>query len=137
VVTISEGLFATPQWLAQHGPPKSLEALAKLPVLRWAEPGVDPNTLPLRAGGVMQIRPRIVSPDMHLLRQCALSSVGLAFVPDAASVPAVWSDGLVPVLPALVGADLPLRIAVPAALSELPRVRAVFEALRGFLNVRS
>lgn len=135
VATLQQRLFASRDWLETHGTPTSLEALKDLPVLRWEAPGEPTDQLLLRDGSALEVRPRVVSPDIHLLRQCALDSMGLAFVPDASLLTALGADALVPVLPKLVGRELPVRIAVPASLSELPRIRTVFEALRRFLGV--
>jgi DNA-binding transcriptional LysR family regulator len=136
VVTIEQQLMASPKWLEVHGVPKTLEALAHVPLLRWEEPGVDSNTLPLRDGSSLSLRPHVVSPDIYLLRQCALDSMGVAFVPEGSTIPSIGAEPLVPVLPDLVGRALPVRIAVPASHSELPRVRALFDLLQRFLSVR-
>jgi hypothetical protein len=44
------------------------------------------------------------------------------------------ADALVPVLPELVGRERPLRISVPEALSEIPKIKQVLTHLRRFLE---
>ncbi|MGZ3458140.1 MAG: hypothetical protein ACXU86_06485, partial [Archangium sp.] len=50
--------------------------------------------------------------------------------------PGLAEDALVPVLPDLIGRELAVRVVVPAALIDLPRVKAVLDMLQPFLVTR-
>lgn len=77
----------------------------------------------------------MISTDIHMLRQCAAAGMGIAFVPDAGFAESEGSvDRLVPVLADEIGRERPLRVVVPAALSEIPRIRVVLSEIRKFLG---
>lgn len=66
-------LAASPDYLATHGTPKSLEALAKHPVVRWTWPGEDAGTL--------KVRPWVRSANLSLVLEFAERGAGVAWVP--------------------------------------------------------
>lgn len=122
-------LVASPRYLERAGTPTSVEDLADHHLLIWTGLG-ETSSLPLIAGGHVPIAPALESRDIHMLRQCALNGLGIAFVPDAL-LPDPSTDGppLVPVLPELVGAETALWTAIPEALRDAPRVRAMLASL--------
>ncbi len=103
--------------------------------LRLARPGTDPRAWPLRAGGTFAVEPSLVSTDIHLVRHCCLAELGIGLVPDAMIPdPGFREDALVPVLPDLVGRERALRVTVPTALADIPKVKMVLDRVRGFLG---
>jgi len=123
-------LVASPAYLERHGTPRSLEDLAHHTVFRWKGPEDDADTLPLVSGGTMPVSPRLVSSDIHALRQCAIAGLGMALVPDGRLPdPGYATPPVVPVLPDLVGGDLGLWAAIPEALKNVSRVRALLEMM--------
>jgi DNA-binding transcriptional LysR family regulator len=74
---------ATPQFLAAHGHPDSLLALKRVPLITSALTGQK-----LRTAGMdgarpteLRIRPRLMSPNFHFLRDAVLQGLGVAVVP--------------------------------------------------------
>jgi DNA-binding transcriptional LysR family regulator len=75
------------------------------------------------------VDPVIVSTDIHLLRQCALSGLGIALVPDA-MLPEAGGGKLVPVLEDVVGRQRVIQATVPRMLADVPKIRAVMDHTR-------
>lgn len=74
---------ATPQFLAAQGRPDSLLALKRVPLITSALTGQK-----LRTAGMdgarpteLRIRPRLMSPNFHFLRDAVLQGLGVAVVP--------------------------------------------------------
>jgi DNA-binding transcriptional LysR family regulator len=132
ILRLREWVVGRADYLALRGAPASLEDLAGHQLFAWEGPDNDPRRWPLRSGGALAVDPALVSPDVHLIRQCVLAGLGLALVPDG-MLPDPGEEGaVVPVLPDLVGRDLALRLVVPSALTDLPRIKAVLRHVRAF-----
>ena len=68
-----------------------------------------------------------------MLRQCVIAGQGIGFLPDAMFPdPGVAADDLVPVLPQLVGRERGVRLVIPTALADVPKVKAVLQHVRAF-----
>ena len=135
ILRLREWLIASSEYLRRNGVPETPEALADHDLLAWAPPDGDPTLWPTRQGLALRVEPAMISTDIHMLRQCAAAGMGIAFLPDA-GLPESDSaaDRLVPVLRDDIGRERPLRFVVPAALSEIPRIRAVLTEIRAFLG---
>jgi DNA-binding transcriptional LysR family regulator len=135
VLRLQERLIAGRAYLARRGRPASCEDLARHELFAWQAPGVDPRAWPLRAGGTFAVEPALVTSDIHFVRHCCLAELGIGLVPDA-MIPDLGfrEDALIPVLPDLVGRERALRVTVPAALADLPKVKMVLDRVRGFLG---
>lgn len=130
LLRMPEQAIATRAYLAEHGTPATVEDLAKHALFSWRAPGEDGTIWPTRGGGVA-VRPVLVSPDVHLIRQCALLGLGIALVPDGGFPdPGVDPDEVVVVLPEVLGREGAFRLLIPEALAEVPRMRAVLAVLR-------
>ncbi|MBL8939120.1 MAG: LysR family transcriptional regulator [Archangium sp.] len=128
------GLFATPEYLARHGTPQSLDDLAKHRVGLWQQQSTEPG-LPLKNGDVEPFEPFFVSTDSRLLHEVARRHEAIALVPFSDLIEDLLGlTPLVPVLETQVGAPLTLRLAVPSALSEVPRIRTVFDEVKRVLE---
>jgi DNA-binding transcriptional LysR family regulator len=135
ILRMREWLIASSEYLRRKGVPETPDALADHDLLAWAPPDADPTLWPTRNGVALHVEPAVISTDIHMLRQCAAAGMGIAFLPDAGFPESDSSaDRLVPVLPDEVGRERPLRFVVPAALSEIPRIRAVLTEIRAFLG---
>jgi DNA-binding transcriptional LysR family regulator len=122
-------LLGSAAYLARRGVPRSLDDLAGHELLAWQPPGEDGRALPLRRGGTFPIAPALVTADIHVLRHCARAGLGLSLVPDAELPDPGETEPLVPVLPDLVGRERALRVTVPRALAEVPKIRMVLEQI--------
>lgn len=120
-------LLATPAYLAARGRPGSLEDLGGHDLFSWASSDWDPDVLPLRSGATFRATPAAVIQNILELRHCAEQSLCIALAPEGLPGP---EPHLVPVLPDLVGAEIPLWMVFPEAVARLPKVRALIESAR-------
>jgi DNA-binding transcriptional LysR family regulator len=135
ILRVRERLIASEGYLQRKGIPKTPDELAEHELLAWASPDADPTVWPTRKGTPLRVTPAMISPDIHMLRQCAAAGMGIAFLPDAGFPESEGpANRLVPVLPDEVARRRPLRFVVPTALSEIPRIRAVLNEIRAFLH---
>jgi DNA-binding transcriptional LysR family regulator len=135
ILLVQERLLASKKYLRRKGMPRSPGELLEHELLAWACPDSDPRAWPLRSGGAVQVNPGLITSDIHVLRQCAVAGLGIAFVPDAGfEDPGAPTDRLVPVLPEQIGRDRPLRFVAPAALSDIPRIRAVLTEIQTLIQ---
>lgn len=134
ILRVPQRLVASRDYLREHGTPHDLAALAKHDLLWWTAPGESSTRLPLKRGGAHAVTPALLSSDIHLLRGCAALGQGIAWAPDG-DVPEDVPEGqqLVPVLEELVSATCSLRVVMPSALSDIPRIRAVLEVAEALL----
>lgn len=135
ILRVREWVVGRADYLARHGTPASLDELARHQLFAWEGPDNDPRRWPLRTGGALGVEPALVSPDIHLLRHCVIAGLGLALIPDALLPDPGADEGvIVPVLPELLGRDLSLRLVVPSALTDLPRIKAVLRHVRALTD---
>ncbi len=135
VMHVEERLIASRSYLAARGTPTTIEELLEHDLLAWQAPGCDPRTWTTRTGSTFLVEPVAVSTDIHMLRHCCISGFGIGLVPDAALPdPGVPPDALVQVMPGIVGRTRALRVSVPAALAEIPKVKMILDSVRRFVG---
>jgi DNA-binding transcriptional LysR family regulator len=135
VLRVREGLIASREYLERRGTPASVQELQGHELFSWEAPGEDARSWPTLRGGAFTVEPALVSADIHLIRTCCLEGLGIGLVPSVELPdPGTPPDLLVPVLPDLVGRERPLRISVPQALCELPKIKLVLTHIREFLE---
>jgi DNA-binding transcriptional LysR family regulator len=131
VMRVREGLIASKEYLQRQGTPRSLEELQSHELFAWEAPGDDARSWPTLRGAVFTVKPALITADIHLIRSCCIAGMGIGLVPSVELAdPGVPEDLLVPVLPDVVGRERPLRISVPQALSEIPKIRLVLTHIR-------
>ncbi|WP_437486709.1 LysR family transcriptional regulator [Sorangium sp. So ce1014] len=133
IMRIRERLCASKEYLARRGTPASIDDLAGHELLSWRAPGEDASGWPTRNGGRFPVEPALIATDIHLVRQCCLAGLGVALIPDA-MIDGPAGDELVTVLPDIVGRERAVRVTVPEALSEIPKVKMVLTHVRRFLR---
>ena len=130
-----EYLLASKAYLAQRGTPRSIDDLRHHELLAWEAPGEDARVWRTTKGVAFTVAPAFIATDIHLVRSCCLAGLGIALVPDAlVPDPGVPDGVLIPVLADLVGQERPLRISVPGALAEIPKIKMVIERAASFLG---
>jgi DNA-binding transcriptional LysR family regulator len=133
---VREWLLASPAYLDHHGRPERPEDLHDHALLYWVSPEGGPPQLPLANGGTMAIEPLLATTQIHILRRCAISGLGIAYLPDAGlMLPSEPPGTLVSVLPEQVGAQRPLRLLVPSALRQTPRTNTIIEATEMIISM--
>jgi DNA-binding transcriptional LysR family regulator len=135
VLRVKEGLIASKEYLQRRGVPHSLEELRNHELFAWEAPGDDARTWPTLRGTSFSVEPALVTPDIHFIRSCCLAGQGIGLVPSVELAdPDTPADLLVPVLPGVVGRERPLRISVPEALAEIPKIQLVLSHIRQALE---
>jgi DNA-binding transcriptional LysR family regulator len=135
VMRVREGLLASKEYLRRRGVPRSVEELQGHELFSWQAPGGDARLWPMLRGPSFSVEPALIATDIHLIRSCCLSGLGIGLVPSVELAdPGEADDMLVPVLPEVVGRERPVRISVPEALSEIPKVKLVLSHIRHFLE---
>ena len=133
IARVSERMLAHRDYLAERGTPTSLDDLRRHELFVWEPPGDEAPRLPLLAGGSFPVEPSLVTTDIHMIRQFVLTGLGVGFLPDAMLPdPGVAPDALTPVLPEIVGRERGVRVVIPTALAQVPKVKAVLERVRVF-----
>jgi len=129
LLTLRVWLVASPDYLAKNGTPTRIEDLDDHPLMIWSGLG-EGRTLPLVAGGHIPVRVALESYDIHMLRQAAIMGHGIAMLPDAMLPdPGFVKPPLTGVLADLIGTEVAIWTAIPEALRNAPRVRAMLSSL--------
>jgi DNA-binding transcriptional LysR family regulator len=135
VLRIRERLIASRGYLERRGAPRGIADLKNHELFAWQAPGEDARVWRTRTGGSFTVEPALIATDIHFLRSCCIAGLGIGLVPDALLPdPGLAADTLVPVLPDVVGQERPVRISVPAALAEIPKIKMVLDHVQGFLG---
>jgi DNA-binding transcriptional LysR family regulator len=135
VMRVREWLVASKEYLSQHGTPKSIAELADHQLLTWEKAGEDARAWPTLKGGTFTVEPALVATDTFVVRQCCIAGLGIGLVPDAMlTEPYVAQEDLVPVLPDIVGREQAVRISVPEAIAEIPKIKVVLSHVRKFIH---
>ncbi|MCB9727881.1 MAG: LysR family transcriptional regulator [Deltaproteobacteria bacterium] len=131
LLPLVHGLIASRAYLDSHPPILSLEDLAQHDLVLWECPDLPRDAIPLQSGEFHLVRPRLSTNDAHVVRQFVAAGSAIGFAPDAPLGPGIpeIQRGLVPVLREIVGRSGALQMVVPTALTRVPRVRALFEAV--------
>jgi DNA-binding transcriptional LysR family regulator len=135
VMRVKEGLIASREYLQQRGTPRSLRELQGHELFSWEAPGEDTRSWPTLQGAAFMVEPALITADIHMIRSCCIAGLGIGLIPSVALAdPGVPEDLLVPVLPDVVGRERAVRISVPEALSEIPKIKQVLAHVRQFLE---
>ncbi|WP_437957051.1 LysR family transcriptional regulator [Sorangium sp. So ce119] len=134
VLRAREWLVAGRAYLEWRGTPTSIDDLKHHELFAWQAPGEDARIWRTWRGASFTVEPSLIATDIHFIRHCCLSGLGIGLIPDALLPdPGVGPDVLVPVLPDIVGQERPVRLSVPEMLSEIPKIKMVMEHVRAFL----
>lgn len=135
VLRVREWLLANPSYLERRGTPKTIEDLRGHELFAWQAPGEDASVFHTLKGMPFKVEPVLIATDIHFLRFCCISGLGIGLVPDALLPDPGFSAGtLVPVLPDVVGRERPVRVSVPASLAEIPKVKMVIDHVVRFVG---
>jgi DNA-binding transcriptional LysR family regulator len=135
LLRVREWLVASKEYLARRGTPTSIDELRRHELLAWQAPQEDARAWPTRQGTTFSVDPALVATDIHVIRHCCIMGLGIGLVPDImVPDPGFPPDALVPVLPDLVGRERVVRLSVPEALSDVPKVKMVLTHARSFLR---
>jgi DNA-binding transcriptional LysR family regulator len=116
---------ASPAYLSREGTPTSEDQLVNHVCLLGFERGERPAThWPLKDGGRVRVRGRLVANDLLLLRDAALRGLGIALLPAPFMAELVAAGELVQVLPTRVGAVSQIALVYPDRRLLKPAVRA-------------
>jgi DNA-binding transcriptional LysR family regulator len=130
-----EHLIASRDYLDRRGVPRSIEDLRHHELFAWQAPNEDARVWRTRKGVPFTVQPSLIATDIHFLRSCCIAGLGIGLVPDALLPdPGLAPGTLVPVLEDVVGQERPVRVSVPAVLSEIPKIRMVLDHIRSLVG---
>lgn len=133
LLTMPVHLLGSPEYLEARGRPETVDDLAHHSLAAWAPPNGTADRWTLRTGQTVTVRPVLVSNDPHLLRQHARAGVGLAWLPDAPlDLLGLPIDELVPVLDDVLGHRMSLKMSIPEAQANRPKVQKVITLVQRF-----
>ena len=120
---------ASPDYLREHGTPRSKRELSKHRCLMGFARGELPETHWPVGRGRMHVEGSFFSNELLLLGQAAAAGLGIALLPEPIARAAIEAGELVQVLPGVLGAEA--RLSVVYAERELvpPQVRAFVDAV--------
>lgn len=134
MLKVREGLIASQEYLRRRGTPRSVDELQGHELFSWEAPGDDARLWPTLRGISFRVEPALITTDIHFIRSCCLAGLGIGLVPSLdLPDPGTPPDTLVSVLPDVVGRDLLVRVSVPEALSEIPKIKQVLAHILRFL----
>ena len=123
-------LVASPDYLAEHGCPATLEELSEHRLLMWKLLEDDATRLPLLDGDWHPIRPSLLIPDAPLIRAMVARGRGIGFVPcPRPEFLPPWQT-FERLLPEVVGRTACLRALIPERLSGLAVTRSLVEVTK-------
>jgi DNA-binding transcriptional LysR family regulator len=122
-------LLASTAYVEDHGLPQTLEELASHDLLLVDDLGLSPRELPLLAGGGVEVEPAYVSNHLVFVDEMTRMGQGIGLVPHAALPGLSWPQDAVPVLPDLVGRDVPNWVVGRESLSGRPSVAGLLEEI--------
>jgi DNA-binding transcriptional LysR family regulator len=135
LIRVRKWLVASQEYINKRGIPSSIDELRSHDLLAWQAPNENPRVWPTLQGATFTVEPLLIGTDIHFLRRCCIQGLGIALLPDVMIPdPGLLNDTLVPVLPDIVGQECIMRISVPKALAEVPRIKAVLEKVQLFLQ---
>lgn len=136
LVALARGLYASPQYLEQHGTPRRPEDLQKHACLTMAAHARHWELQRVRGEGqrTLDVSPRFLSSDHHSLRQAAEVGSGIATLPTFLGEVGVCDETLVRVLPGWSLGTSTLSALWPTTHHTSPRIRAFVDAAAAFFN---
>ena len=130
VFTLERGLFASPRLLQRFGEPRTMEDLARLPLLAGPSDSAWAITAP--GGKVEHLaieKARLVSSNAHIRLQAALAGHGVLRVTASFTRAAIEAGSLVRLLPDHVCEPLSVHALLPARQFVPAKVRCFLDAL--------
>jgi DNA-binding transcriptional LysR family regulator len=125
-------LVASPELIAAHGEPQTLEDIARMPTLSmasaderatWRFLGIDGEPAELTHS------PRLYTDDLFTLRRAALQGTGAALVPHLLVASDLESGALIRLLPSLKAHIGIVHAVFPSRRGMVPAVRALLDLL--------
>jgi len=125
-------LVASPELIAAHGEPKTLEDVARMPTLSmasaderstWRFLGVDGKPAELTHS------PRLRTDDLFTLRRAALQGIGAALVPRLLVANDLEGGALIRLLPSITAHVGIVHAVFPSRRGMVPAVRALLDSL--------
>jgi len=133
---MSGGLYASPEYLKQHGRPQHPDALVEhtLLIVPWQS---GPVFWPFIEEGKelsIEINARFDCSDLKLAVNTSVAGVGIVRAPEPLVKSFLQRNQLVPILEEFVPPPPPIYAVMPPGASLLPRVRAVLDRLEAWVE---
>ena len=123
------GLLASPSYLAARGTPQSVTELKAHDTLAWSLLSGGPTNWPTRTGGVIELAPWLVSPNLGLLRLVAAGGGGILLAPKLPLSEERDTGPLVSVLENEIVGEEVMRLSTPNPSALDSRTRDILEQI--------
>ncbi|HLK26743.1 MAG TPA: LysR substrate-binding domain-containing protein [Caulobacteraceae bacterium] len=123
-------LAASPEFVARHGQPAEPDDIPRFATIGLTDrPGLDRWTLVNAAGERVEVahEPRLSASGFPILREAAVGGVGIALLPEYASLELIDEGKLVRILPAWSAPQGIMHMVFTSRRGLLPGVRAVID----------
>lgn len=128
--TITRTLFASPNYIAQHGNPSCVAQLADHQLLIMNPINRD-STLRLQSkqkkAFTLDCKPRLWVDDFAMLKQALIDGLGIAVLPDYMSYEAVAAGKLINILPGWGMEAVDVYALYPKHRAKIPKVKAFLD----------
>jgi len=124
-------LVASPELIAAHGEPQTLEDIARMPTLSMASADERSTWRFLGVDGDAELThsPRLCTDDLFTLRRAALQGIGAALVPRLLVANDLEGGALIRLLPSLKAHVGIVHAVFPSRRGMVPAVRALLDLL--------
>ena len=130
-------LVASPELIAAHGKPQTLEDIGRMPTLSMASAGEHPTWRFVGMDGEpveLTHAPRLQTDDLFTLRRAALLGIGAVLVPRLIVANDLVRGALIRLLPSLTAHTGIIHAVFPSRRGMVPAVRALLDSLSGGLT---
>jgi len=128
--TVTRKLFASPEYLAKHGKPMTVEQLTQHQLLIM-NPLNNEVKLNLQSKNNKQVKieakPRLLVDDFSLLKQALVDGLGIGIFPEYMARDEINAGQLVNLLPDWGQADVDVFALYPRSRAKIPKVRAFID----------
>ena len=131
-------LVASPELIAAHGKPQTLEDIGRMPTLSMASAGESSTWRFLGMDGEpaeLTHAPRLRTDDLFTLRRAALLGIGAALVPSLIVAKDLERGALIRLLPSLKAHTGLMHATFPSRRGMVPAVRSLLDSLSEGLTV--
>jgi DNA-binding transcriptional LysR family regulator len=131
-------LVASPELIATHGKPETLEDIGRMPTLSMASAGESSTWRFLGIDGEpaeLTHAPRLRTDDLFTLRRAALLGIGAVLVPRLIVVKDLERGALIRLLPSLKAHTGLMHATFPSRRGMVPAVRSLLDSLSEGLTV--